>query len=193
MEINDAIRSRRSVRSFKKTPIPREVLERILTTATWAPSPMNAQPWSFIVLAGTKRDALVEIISQYTTYLQDVYKGSGAVISKTMMDSINEFAEDLGGAPVLIVLTVPKSYDVYWQSVIKASAAMVSQNLMLAAWAEGLGTLYLTSCLTMEHEIKKYLDIQNDEICVIMPIGYWLEQPTPPERKAPNAIWLGFE
>lgn len=193
MELNEAIRSRRSVRAFEKTPVQRELIEKLLIAATWAPSPMNAQPWSFIVLTGAKRDALVGIISQYTIYLQDLYKGSGTALTDMLMESVNEFAEDLGGAPVIIIITVPKSHDKYWQALGKISAAMAAQNLMLAAYAEGLGTLHLTSCMTMEHEIKTFLAIQDDDIYVVMPLGYWRELPAPPERKAPKVSWLGFD
>ena len=46
----DLIRSRRSIRFFKKTPIPDEHLMMILEGARWAPSPANAQPWEFLVI-----------------------------------------------------------------------------------------------------------------------------------------------
>jgi nitroreductase len=52
MDVIEAIRARKSIRSFKPDPVPGEVLEQILETATRAPSAMNTQPWEFTVLTG---------------------------------------------------------------------------------------------------------------------------------------------
>jgi len=52
MNILEAIRSRRSIRSFKPTPVPKKVLEEVLDTSRWAPSGSNTQPWEFAVLGG---------------------------------------------------------------------------------------------------------------------------------------------
>jgi len=50
MELEMAIKGRRSVRRFKPTPVPKAVLERVLTLATWAPSGWNKQEWFFVVV-----------------------------------------------------------------------------------------------------------------------------------------------
>jgi len=50
MTVVDAIRSRRSIRRYTEQPIPAEVIERLLTAATWSPSAHNRQPWRFAVL-----------------------------------------------------------------------------------------------------------------------------------------------
>ncbi len=50
MTLHDFLRSRRSVRRFKPDPIPDSVIERILTTAAYAPSAHNLQPWRFVVI-----------------------------------------------------------------------------------------------------------------------------------------------
>lgn len=52
MEVIEAIRSRRSIRSFKPDPVPREVLEDLLEACRWAPNSSNTQPWEFAVLGG---------------------------------------------------------------------------------------------------------------------------------------------
>jgi len=56
MEIIEAIRTRRSIRSFKPDPVPKKVLEELLDIARWAPSGGNAQPWYFVVLGGKVLD-----------------------------------------------------------------------------------------------------------------------------------------
>ena len=64
MEIIEAIRSRRSIRSFKTDPVPGEVLRDLMKVCRWAPSASNIQPWEFAVLGGKviqeAKDRLVE-------------------------------------------------------------------------------------------------------------------------------------
>jgi nitroreductase len=64
MEVIEAIRSRRSIRSFKPDPVPKEVLEELLDACRWAPNSSNTQPWEFAVLGGKAieeaKDRLVE-------------------------------------------------------------------------------------------------------------------------------------
>ena len=50
--VDHAISSRRSIRAFRPTPIPRETIEDILSVASRAPSGTNTQPWQVHVLTG---------------------------------------------------------------------------------------------------------------------------------------------
>ncbi len=50
MEVMEAIRTRRSIREYKSTPVPMEDIRLIVEAGTWAPSGYNQQPWKFIVL-----------------------------------------------------------------------------------------------------------------------------------------------
>lgn len=52
MDVYEAVTSRRAVRRFADRPVPREVLERVLSAAAWAPSGSNLQPWRAYVLTG---------------------------------------------------------------------------------------------------------------------------------------------
>jgi nitroreductase len=58
MDVYEAVRSRRAVRAFTDEPVSREVLERVLSAAAWAPSGSNIQPWHVYVLTG---EPLVEL------------------------------------------------------------------------------------------------------------------------------------
>ena len=46
----DMVQERRSVRGYRKDPVPRDVIEEIIEIAGGAPSSMNTQPWYFHVL-----------------------------------------------------------------------------------------------------------------------------------------------
>ena len=52
MDVYKAVTSRRAVRGFTDEPVPREVLERVLSAAAWSPSGSNIQPWNSYVLTG---------------------------------------------------------------------------------------------------------------------------------------------
>jgi len=50
--VYEAVDSRRAVRAFSPEPVPKDVLERVLTAAARAPSSANLQPWRVYVVAG---------------------------------------------------------------------------------------------------------------------------------------------
>lgn len=52
MDVYEAVTSRRAVRGFTAEPVPREVLERVLSAAGCAPSGSNVQPWNIYVVTG---------------------------------------------------------------------------------------------------------------------------------------------
>jgi nitroreductase len=56
--VDAAITSRRSLRAFLPTPVPRQTIEDILAVASRAPSGVNTQPWKVIVLTGAAKEAL---------------------------------------------------------------------------------------------------------------------------------------
>ena len=56
--VDAAITSRRSIRAFLPTPVPRETIEAILEVAARAPSGTNTQPWNVYVLTGEAKLAL---------------------------------------------------------------------------------------------------------------------------------------
>ncbi len=58
LDVEEAISSRRSIRAFLPKPVPRELLERVLSVASRAPSGTNTQPWKVYVLTGAAKEAL---------------------------------------------------------------------------------------------------------------------------------------
>jgi nitroreductase len=52
MDVYEAVASRRAVRGFTDEPVPNEILQRVLSSAAWAPSGSNIQPWNIYVVTG---------------------------------------------------------------------------------------------------------------------------------------------
>jgi nitroreductase len=55
MQLLDAILKWRAVRSFKTTDVSDEVLRKLLDLAVQAPSALNRQPWTFVIVQGRER------------------------------------------------------------------------------------------------------------------------------------------
>ena len=47
MQFDDVVRVRRSIRGYKPDPVPRALIEEVISLAMRAPSSMNTQPWNF--------------------------------------------------------------------------------------------------------------------------------------------------
>jgi nitroreductase len=71
MEALEAIRARRSVRSFTEKPVPREMVREIMDGARLAPSANNIQPWEFVVVTDqTTRERIAEV-TDYGKFIAD--------------------------------------------------------------------------------------------------------------------------
>jgi nitroreductase len=58
LDVYDAVSTRRAVRGFASDHVPKEVLERVLSAASRAPSGANLQPWHTYVLTGQRLEHL---------------------------------------------------------------------------------------------------------------------------------------
>jgi len=115
MDVFEAIRERKSVRSYDDRPVPTNVLEKILEAGRTAPSASNVQPWHFIIVTDLqKRTAL----------------------------SAGKYAKFLKTTPVVIAGLGDREASPEWH-VVDVTIAM--ENMVLAATAEGLGTCWIGS------------------------------------------------
>jgi len=71
MDAMEDIMSRRSVRRYKKDPVPDDVVEEILKAAMNAPSAGNEQPWHFVVIKDKKLLEGISKIHPTATYTKD--------------------------------------------------------------------------------------------------------------------------
>jgi len=71
MEALEAIRTRRSVRSFTANPVPREIIERIIDGARLAPSANNIQSWEFVVVTDQATRERIASLTDYGRFIAD--------------------------------------------------------------------------------------------------------------------------
>ena len=191
MDLYEAIRSRRSHRLYRPDLPPREALERVIEAALWAPSGMNLQPWEITVMAGQVRDEFVALCSQAIAHLIPVMKQ--AQVPERGQQLVVQFFKNLGGAPVVIAVTISKNPDGSVNPTNLQSGAALMQNLLLAAHAEGLGSCWMTGINFVEKEILEFLGKPDQQLLAITPIGYSAKEPPVPPRKGREVRWLGFD
>ena len=173
MDLYEAIHNRRSHRLYRPEMPPREALERVVHAGLWAPSGMNTQCWEITVLAGKARNGLVDLINLSLKKLVPIMQQAG--VTETSQQRVAAFFKDLGGAPVVIAVTITK-----WEAPGAGnfqSGAALMQNMLLAAHAEGLGTCWMTAGSLVEKEVLEYLGKPDQQLLAITPIGYSAKEP----------------
>jgi len=191
MDLYEAILNRRSHRIYKPDMPSREALERVINAGLWAPSGTNAQPWEISVLAGRFRDEFVALAAHSVTAVLPILKS--AQVSEKSRQLVVSFFQNLGGAPVVIAVTLFKHDNHHMMEFIVQSGAALMQNMLLAAHAEGLGTCWMTGVNYVEKELLDYLGKPDQHLLGITPIGYSAKEPPVPPRKDREVRWLGFE
>jgi nitroreductase len=182
MEFKDVVKTRRSCRSFETSSVPEELLTAILDAGRWAPSPLNLQPWEFIILTDPEVKAQVRKVAEEAK--QEVIDKDGpGWVAKYGMGYLEE-------APVLVVVVVDPSrsglgsfFDQRYGAMQAGSACI--QNMMLAAADMGLGALWCT--WFRPEKLQALLDVpENLEIAGVVPIGKPTEPIEAPPRKDPK-------
>jgi nitroreductase len=188
MDLYEAIHNRRSHRLYRPEMPPRDALERVVDAGLWAPSGMNTQCWDIAVLAGQARDELVSLINLSLKELVPIMQQAG--VTETSQQRVAAFFKNLGGAPVVMAVTIWK-WDAPGAGNFQSGAALL-QNMLLAAHAEGLGTCWMTAGSLVEKEVLEFLGKTDQTLLAITPIGYSAKQPPVVPRKPRDVRWLGF-
>ena len=143
MDVFEAIRGRRSCRKFQPEALSEADIDKILEAGNWAPSPANQQPWEFVVI--TSPGIKERIFTESEICKKTLFERSGwKWLEKFPIDFVKE-------APVIIaVVGDPKKSgaDLFLdegtgRGYLEGCSAAV-QNMMLAAHALGLGSLWFS-------------------------------------------------
>ena len=182
MEFDKLVKARRSFRSFERTTLSESQLAEILESGRWAPSPLNLQPWEFILIDDPQLKAQIRAIGE---------DAKGEVKEKNGPSWAAGYEMDfLEEAPLLMVVVVDPSRgglgDYFGQKygAIQAASACV-QNMLLACADMGLGALWFT--FFRPEKLRPILHIpEKFEIAGIIPIGKPGGATKSPPRKAPG-------
>lgn len=195
MDAIDCIKNRMSIRGFKSDPVPQNILKEVLETAQWSPSYKNTQPWEVVVLSGSKKDALSEmmvgLLESGKENCPDIPapKSWPAAEEARIADLFRKRKEvsgiDLSDPKVMVVAKkanfnfykAPHAIYLFQDSSLSQwslfDLGIFAQSLMLAACAYGLGTVPQAFATDYAQDIKKFLDIPESKRLVLgISIGY---------------------
>jgi nitroreductase len=200
MELFDAIHGRKSIRRFKRTPVPDEDITRVLDAGRLAPSPNNTQPWSFVVirdkaLLAKMAGAVREMVDRMVPFAGDekqaqrlaAYKSSYYTFFEHAPVVIAVFMEECNaGTDLLLARMGYSSGDIRRLRPLPGlqgvSAAV--QNMLLAVHALGYGSCWMTGPLVAQEAFEKLLGYGKDKfIAALLPIGVPDEDPPARSRK----------
>jgi len=184
MDVFEAIYSRHSQGKVKQGPMPRALIEKLLSAAVQAPNHYKVRPWRFVVLTGTARNKL-----------GDVFAASQL---DRKPDLPPEALDKIRGlplrAPVLIAVGVDKPSE---EKVLEieniAAVSAACQNLLLAAQAEGLAVKWRTGEWARDVKVKGYLGFSADQhLIAYLYIGYpeFVAEHEPRQSFEDRTLWM---
>ncbi len=201
----DAIHSLRAVREYLPDPVPDDALARILRAGTMACSSGNTQPWEFLVLTdpglrGQVQDWMAEAFSHVDATRsqpdEQLKDGVGRPITG------HAAVRNIGTVPAIILvfwnpdrgIRFKNEYEVRADGTVAelrpgaggrgSSVFPACQNMMLAAKALGIGSLFTTFLRLVEDNIKGLLDVPPRmflEAAIF--VGYPAEKLGSPKRR----------
>lgn len=214
-EIERLVKTRRSVRLYKKDDVPDDIIAKLVDLAHWAPSGMNAQPWKFIVI---KDRSLIEEIRKTTVawmaFLQKIFTRPGVhwrcmkLLFRVFMPGMYKTIEPrvlqgmralteikntdvLLKAPVVIIILGNNG-----SSTALEDCSAATQNIALAAHAMGLGSCWLgfaEKFIPYSRSLKKRLGIGGDWfLATVSVVGYPIVDygRKTIERDEPETVWI---
>jgi nitroreductase len=180
MDFFEVVHTQRSIRKFKPDAVPDEAIWKMIDAAIRAPSGGNTQPWIFLVIKDPeKKKALADAVREGLGDLEKALEAAEQLPTESqrrMRRASVTFRSDVASAPVLIIpcLVNPTSptrdRDTIWAG---SSIYGAVQNMMLAARAQGLGTLMTTFNIANEDLIRKEYGVPEEALPVaVIPVGW---------------------
>ncbi|WP_018928196.1 nitroreductase family protein [Pseudomonas umsongensis] len=186
MNINKAILGRRSTREYTTEAVDEDIIRRLISAAAQAPSAMNQQPWTFTVIRDqslldrVSREAKAHLLATIPPEAQPEH-------FHTLLDDENYQIFYHAPALILISGTAPGQW-------VVEDCALAAENLMLAAYAEGLGSCWIGFAQgflgTAQGKHALGLPTEWTPVAPII-VGHPKSAPAPVPRNEPVIRWIG--
>ena len=203
-ELQNLIRSRRSIRRWQEKKVPEELLMQALELATWAPNAGNQQNWHFYLIEN--QDIIKTIADVLQANIDRIVSWPEAAEFGDTATSWQKRACFFRHAPAAIAVATTKYQSVADQILAArgktdANAVQMRQNrsmagshiqsigaaiayLLLILYQMGLGACWMTGPIQIKSEVEKILGIPADkDFVAFIPVGYPAEEPAPKERR----------
>jgi nitroreductase len=174
MEVSEAIKTRRSIRQYKATPVDDKTIDQVLEAARWAPSWANTQCWRFIVVRDDNiRGELADTLTPYNPATDAIRKAPVTIVACAELKKSGCYR----GEPATDKGDTWYMFDV----------ALAMQNLTLEAHALGLGTVHVGAFDA--RRAAAILEVPEG-FCVVemTPLGYPDQEGHTPSRKELSEI-----
>ncbi|HID55036.1 TPA: nitroreductase [Candidatus Poribacteria bacterium] len=159
MDTVETILKRRSIRRYKREPIPEEDLRKILECGRQAPSAANRQPWHFIVTREPDLKAKLAEACNGQMWIAD----ADVILTAVGLPSVNQ-----------------KWYQV--------DVAIAMQNMILAATSLGYGTCWI-GAFQKDKVKELLGIPEDMDVIALTPIGVPDQSPGPRSRKSPEEVF----
>lgn len=175
MDVFEAIRTRRSVKSFTSRSIQRQEIESLLDLAVLAPNHRMTQPWRFVVLGPEARREYGRIKGKSrAARLED------PDVAETVRDRTEK---EMAALPAMLAFLQPLDPDEAIREEDFATVYMGIQNVLLGAVAMGLGTHVKTGAVLDEPATRELVGAAQDErVVALVQLGEPAELPAPRPR-----------
>jgi len=181
------IRDRRSIRNYTDRDVPDDVLQSIIAAGIEAPTAMGLQPWRFVVVKD--RDLMQRVSDYCRPILAEIVSSAGGPGSEEFLAVLRSPEFNLfHNAPVLVLVLSAKEA----QSGI-IDCALCAENMMLAAWALGIGSCWIGSATIVEKNPDLLAELKvPDDYRIVAPLvfGYPATLPPKPARREPVITWI---
>ncbi len=189
---------RRSVREYSNKPVPKEVIQNLIMTASSAPSGAHKQPWTFCAVSSAQMKAKLREAAEkeeYENYHGRMSEEWLADLAKFETDWNKEFLEV---APWLIIVC-KKSYDIIdgkkKKNYYVLESVGIASGFLLAAIHQA-GLVSLTHTPSPMNFLTKILGRpENEKPFLLIPVGYPAEDAEVPklERKSADDVIVWYE
>jgi nitroreductase len=161
VELEEAIRTRRTHKAYGPEPVPRELIDELLELARWAPNHNLTNPWRFRVV--------------------------GPEALERLKQAAGPDATKLARAPTLIVAAAALSGDPIQDEEDLHATACAVYAVLLAAHARGLASYWRTPAVLRTEEGRAAVGLGEEERVVgLIHLGPAREEKRPPERWPPE-------
>jgi nitroreductase len=201
---------RRSIRGYKPDPVPRQLIEEVLTLAMRAPSSMNTQPWNFHVITGEPLARIRQGNTERTlagvpdsrefrkgTAFDGVHRDRQVEVAKQLFGAMGIERDDkakrqdwvLRGfrqfdAPVCVIITYDKVLDGSDDTPFDCGA--VTTALVNAAWSRGLGCVINSQGIMQSPVVREHAGIPDDQVIMKAVALGWPDDSFPANAVVPT-------
>lgn len=192
--INEAIRSRRSIRKYRNMDISRADIEQIIEAGSLAPSGKNKQPWKFLIYGGEKKREL--LLQMEKGIWRETGGNSLLPESAYGLPDAKNTLRIMREAPILIMVLNPEGKspfemltadERFTEIVDTLSIGAAIENMLLQAEELSIGTLWIANTCFAYPELVDSMGVPGQLVGAVA-LGIADEKPLPRPRKKMEII-----